>query len=84
MPIARISIQHFLRASEIFIHEHNNYSYSEQALLRAMLVAWMPRLTRATTQKVLEARRPSHSGPLLSNPTFNRGNVTLSVLRGWS
>jgi len=33
----RISIQNFLRAGEIFIHEGNQYSPAEQVLLRAML-----------------------------------------------
>jgi len=37
MPRDRISIQNFLRTGEIFIHEHNNYSDSEQTVLRAML-----------------------------------------------
>jgi len=37
MPRDRISIQNFLRSGEIFIHEHNNYSDSEQTVLRAML-----------------------------------------------
>jgi hypothetical protein len=37
MFIERISIQNFLRASEIFIHERDHYSQSEQVLLRAML-----------------------------------------------
>lgn len=37
MPKERISILNFLRASEIFIHEHDSYSDSEQTLLRAML-----------------------------------------------
>ena len=38
MPKERISILNFLRASEIFLQEHdNNYSPSEQTMLRAML-----------------------------------------------
>lgn len=37
MPGERISIHNFLRASEIFIQEHDNYSQSEQVLLQAML-----------------------------------------------
>jgi hypothetical protein len=37
MAVVRISIHNFLRAGEIFLQEHDNYSESEQALLRAML-----------------------------------------------
>ena len=37
MTLVRLSIHNFLRASEIFMQEHNNYSQSEQTLLQAML-----------------------------------------------
>jgi hypothetical protein len=37
MSRERISIQNLLRASEIFIHEHDHYSQYEQTLLQAML-----------------------------------------------
>ena len=37
MPSERISMQNFLRASEIFLQEHDNYSAPEQALLQGMV-----------------------------------------------
>ena len=37
MPRDRISIHNFLRAGEILIQEHDNYSESEHTMLRAML-----------------------------------------------
>ena len=37
MTLVRLSIHNFLRAGEIFIQEHDDYSQSEQTLLRAML-----------------------------------------------
>lgn len=33
----RISIHNFLRAGEIFLQEHGNYSHAEQTLMRTML-----------------------------------------------
>ena len=37
MSLVRISIHNFLRAGEIVMYEHNQYSQAEQTLLQAML-----------------------------------------------
>ena len=47
MSRERISILNFLRASEIFIHEHDHYSQSEQVLLQAMLSRLSDKVNKA-------------------------------------
>jgi len=71
LPIARISIQNFLRASEIFLHEHNNYSNSELTLLRAMLGRLDAKLNKGKDTK--GPGGAPRNDPLRSKPTFNRG-----------
>jgi hypothetical protein len=58
MLVERISIQNFLRASEIFLQERDHYSPSEQALLQAML----SRLTaKVNKSKDSEESRERHT-----------------------
>ena len=48
MPRTRISVHNFLRAGEIFLQEHDNYSGSERALLQAMLSRLSAKVNKIT------------------------------------
>ena len=47
MSRERVSINNWLRASESFIQEHDNYSQSEQTLLQAMLNRLSDKVSKA-------------------------------------
>jgi hypothetical protein len=59
MPRERISVLNFLRASEIFIHERDHYSQSEQVLLRAMLRRLSAKVNKETEDPAVHTNIPT-------------------------